>query len=43
VNLMHGSERVEASRWPKLAAYLDAVHARPSFKALIGEETKALA
>ena len=43
VNLMHGGERVDASRWPKLATYLDAVHARPSFRALIEEETQALA
>lgn len=43
VNLMHGGERVDASRWPKLAAYLEAVHARPSFRALIEEETQALA
>ncbi len=43
VNLKHAGFRVDASRWPKLAAYLEAVHARPSFKALIEEETKALA
>lgn len=43
VNLMHAGEKVDASRWPKLAAYLEAVHARPSFKALIEEESKALA
>ncbi len=43
VNLKHGDYRVDAGRWPKLAAYVDAVHARPSFKALIEEESKALA
>ncbi len=43
LEVMHAGEKVDASRWPKLAAYLEAVHARPSFKALIEEESKALA
>ena len=38
VNLMHGGETVDGSRWPRLAAYLERIHARPSFKALIEEE-----
>jgi glutathione S-transferase len=38
VNLMHGGETVDGSRWPRLAAYLARIHARPSFKALIEEE-----
>jgi glutathione S-transferase len=38
VNLMYVGERVDASRWPNLAAYLERVHARPSYKAVIEEE-----
>jgi glutathione S-transferase len=38
VNLMHGGECVDAARWPNLAAYVERVHSRPSFKALIEEE-----
>lgn len=38
VNFAHGGETVDAGRWPKLAAYLERIHARPSFKALIEEE-----
>lgn len=38
VNLAHAGETVDAARWPKLAAYLDRVHSRPSFKAVIEEE-----
>jgi len=34
---------VDASRWPKLAAYVERVHARPSFKALIEEDRGAKA
>jgi glutathione S-transferase len=38
VNMRHAGVRVDAARWPKLAAYIDRVHSRPSFKALIEEE-----
>ncbi len=38
VNFMHAGESVDASRWPRLAAYVERTHARPSFKALIEEE-----
>ena len=38
VNFGHAGESVDAKRWPRLAAYLQRVHARPSFKALIEEE-----
>ena len=38
VNFMHAGEQVDAKRWPRLAAYLERIHARPSFKALIDEE-----
>jgi glutathione S-transferase len=42
VNLMHGGEGVDAGRWPNLAAYVERIHARPSFKALIEEERGSL-
>lgn len=38
VNLHHAGYSVDAKRWPKLAKYLAAVHARPAFKAVIDEE-----
>ena len=41
VNLRHGGERIDAKRWPKLAAYAQRIHARPSFKALLAEEQVA--
>lgn len=39
VNLRHAGYGVDEQRWPKLAKYVAAVHARPSFKALIDEES----
>lgn len=39
VNVAHAGEGVDASRWPGLADYVARLHARPSFKALIDEET----
>lgn len=41
VNLAHAQFTVDAARWPKLAAYVDRILARPSFAKLIAEE-KAL-
>jgi glutathione S-transferase len=41
VNYAHAGESVDAKRWPQLAAYLQRVHSRPSFKALIEEERQA--
>ena len=38
VNLQHAGESVDAGRWPKLAAYLERVHGRPSMKGLIEQE-----
>jgi glutathione S-transferase len=38
VNYAHAGERPDAKRWPRLTAYLERVHARPSYKALIEEE-----
>jgi len=43
VNWKHGGETVDAGRWPKLAAYVERLFARPSFKACIDEETRQLA
>jgi glutathione S-transferase len=43
VNFAHAGERVDASRWPRLAAYLERVHARPSYKKLIDEEMAVFA
>ena len=42
VNLSHAGYGVDTKRWPKLAAYLAAVHERPSFRPLIAEERKML-
>jgi glutathione S-transferase len=39
VNLHHAGESIDASRWPKLAAFAQRITARASFKALIDEET----
>lgn len=38
VNLLHAQVNVDASRFPKLAAFMQRMFARPSFKALIEEE-----
>jgi len=39
VNMQHAGYEVDAKRWPKLARYVSHTLARPSFKALIEEET----
>jgi len=39
VNLRHTGNGVDAAKWPKLARYIAAIHARTSFKAVIEEET----
>jgi glutathione S-transferase len=39
VNVQHAGAIVDASRWPQLAGYVARMHARPSFKAPIEEET----
>jgi glutathione S-transferase len=39
VNLRHAGVAPERKRWPRLRAYLDRMHARPSFAQLIAEET----
>jgi glutathione S-transferase len=38
VNLFHAGFKVPEHRWPKLAGFIERVHARPTFKALIDEE-----
>ncbi len=38
VNFTHGKETVDAGRWPKVAAYVERIHSRPSYKAIIEEE-----
>jgi glutathione S-transferase len=42
VNFFHTGFGVDPKRWPKLAAYLAAVHERPSFRPLISEDRAAL-
>ena len=42
MNLAHAGVPIDAARWPKLAAYVDRIHARPSFKPLIEEERAGL-
>lgn len=39
VNLRHAGYGPDEKKWPKLAKYVAAIHARPSFKALIDEES----
>jgi glutathione S-transferase len=43
VNFAHAGESPDPARWPRLVAYLERNHSRPSFKALIEEEKAALA
>jgi glutathione S-transferase len=40
--LSHASRPVDASRWPKVAAYLDAILARPSFADTLAREKRLL-
>ena len=42
VTFGHAGERVDSARWPKLAAYIDRLHARPSFRAIIEEEKASI-
>jgi len=42
VNFLYAGEKVDAARWPKLAAYIERVWARPSFKSILDDERKAL-
>jgi glutathione S-transferase len=38
LNLRHGGVRPDPKRWPKLAAWLEAVHGNPWFKPIVEEE-----
>lgn len=38
VNYGYAGERIDASRFPKLAAFVERVHARPSFKSVVADE-----
>jgi glutathione S-transferase len=38
VNFSHAGEAVDSKRWPQLSRYIQGIHARPSFKAMIDEE-----
>lgn len=42
VNYRHAKGEIDAKRWPKLAAYVERIHSRPSFKGLVEEERRAL-
>jgi glutathione S-transferase len=42
VNFSYAGEKVDPTRWPKLAAYVERVWARPSFKDILDSERKAL-
>lgn len=39
VNFAHAGEAIDNGRWSDLAKYIARIHARPSFKAVIDEET----
>jgi glutathione S-transferase len=39
VNFEHAGEKIDSAHWPELSRYVNEVHARPSFKACIDEET----
>lgn len=42
VNFRHGKGEIDAKRWPKLAAYVERIHSRPSFKGLIEEDQRGI-
>lgn len=41
VNFAHGKEKIDTGRWPKVAAYVERIHSRPSYKPIIEEEMAA--
>jgi glutathione S-transferase len=43
LNLRHGGVRPDPKRWPKLAAWLEAVHGNPWFKPIVEEEVAQFA
>ena len=42
VNFEHARERLDRNRWPELARYSAAIHARPSFQSAIAQERRFL-
>ena len=40
VNYFFASGTIDTRRWPKLAAYIAAIHERPSFRGVVAEERK---
>jgi glutathione S-transferase len=42
VNFRHGKGEIDTKRWPRLAAYVERIHSRPSFKGLIEEDQRAI-
>lgn len=42
LNMRHAGEEVDAVRWPKLADYLNRMHARPSFVASIKKDLELI-
>jgi glutathione S-transferase len=38
INWRYAGERLDGARWPRLVAYLERVHGRPSFRALLDDE-----
>jgi len=43
VNYRHGNGEIDRSAYPRLASYVERLHARPSFKGFIAEEQAMLA
>ena len=42
VNFSYAGEQIDAARWPKLAAYVQRVWARPAYQEILASERKAL-
>ena len=42
VNFGYAGEQIDANRWPKLAAYVQRVWARPAYQEILASERKAL-
>lgn len=42
-NLLYGGAQVDAARWPRFAAYIERIHARPSFQKVMEDDRAAVA
>lgn len=42
-NYSYGGGSIDPARWPNLAAYVERIHARPSFKAILDADRSAIA